>query len=33
MATDFIDFIGAMFNGYNSEVEAETFKISELWEN
>ena len=32
MATDFIDFIGAMFIGYSSLAEVETFKISELWE-
>jgi len=33
MATDFIDFTGTIFTGYNSQAEAQTFKNSELWEN
>jgi hypothetical protein len=33
IATDLIDFMEVMFNGHHSEAEAETFKISELWEH
>jgi hypothetical protein len=33
MATDLMDFIEVIFTGYRSVAEAETFKISELWEN